>query len=341
MDDDFAFGSVWASDSGPSALALPSTSAFTPTQDDTGFDDGFDDFGEVQQVDLGQDGEDDDFGDFGEAEDSFANDTAQGQLPGTDSDWSALVLRPLPSRPELHREIEDILEPLWTNDDLSLVMTDDPIRDVGGINQVLVTPESRTLYQTLFSASSPPVPPPNWTRSRIRRQHLITLGIPINLDEVLPHAGGKPLPALQITTRPMSAPPGARPSPRANGRASTSASRTASRTASPASRGIADRLGLGPKPQLDEAKIGLLLQNTHDQLALMPLPVLERYLTDLHSQTSNMSVLLAYLLQTRDALQQDSEMYNKLIGELIMEAQKQKTAGKSLGRTPSRRGSGM
>ena len=73
----------------------------------------------------------------------------------------------------------------------------------------------------------------------------------------------------------------------------------------------------------------------------MPLPAVEKYFADLRTQTSNTSALLAYLLQTRDVLQQDSEMYNKLIGELIMEAQKQKTAGKSLGRTPSRRGSGM
>lgn len=52
------------------------------------------------------------------------------------------------------------------------------------------------------------------------------------------------------------------------------------------------------------------------------------------------SSLLTHLLQQRDALQQDSETYNKLIGELVGEAQKMKTGSKT--RTGgSRRSSGM
>jgi hypothetical protein len=74
----------------------------------------------------------------------------------------------------------------------------------------------------------------------------------------------------------------------------------------------------------------------------MPLPMVDKLLAEIRTQTAVTSTLLAHLLQTRDALQQDSEMYNKLIGELIMEAQKQKKTGKSsLSRTPPRRASGM
>ena len=73
-----------------------------------------------------------------------------------------------------------------------------------------------------------------------------------------------------------------------------------------------------------------------DQLPLLPLASLETYLSEIRMQTQNTSALLTYLLQTKDALQQDSEMYNKLIGELVGEAQKMKTGGGSL----SRRGSG-
>jgi hypothetical protein len=75
-----------------------------------------------------------------------------------------------------------------------------------------------------------------------------------------------------------------------------------------------------------------------DNLKLQPLPVLERHLNDMKMQTANVSALLTHLLQTRDALQQDSETYNGLIAELIGEAQKSKT-GK--GRTVTKRGSGM
>lgn len=106
-------------------------------------------------------------------------------------------------------------------------------------------------------------------------------------------------------------------------------------------------------PQLDEQRIGELLTlkpgmylfrviftDTNagrfiDQLSLLPLASLEAYLSELRTQTQNTSALLTYLLQTKDALQQDSETYNKLIGELVGEAQKMKTGG-----SLSRRGSG-
>ena len=90
----------------------------------------------------------------------------------------------------------------------------------------------------------------------------------MNLDEVLPHAGSKPLPALHITTRPMSAPPvprnGAQP---LNGRASSNTSRAGTPVAgAPAPgnsrKGTVAQLGLGPKPQLDERRIGELLSLT-------------------------------------------------------------------------------
>lgn len=58
---------------------------------------------------------------------------------------------------------------------------------------------------------------------------------------------------------------------------------------------------------------------------------------EIKAQTAATSATLTYLLQARDALQQDSDTYNKLIGELVGEAQKIKT-GKRVG---IRRGSGM
>lgn len=69
---------------------------------------------------------------------------------------------------------------------------------------------------------------------------------------------------------------------------------------------------------------------------MQPLAALERHLADLRMQTANTSSLLTYLLQSRDALQQDSETYNGLIAELVGEAQKIKS-GKPK-RTMSKRG---
>ncbi len=113
------------------------------------------------------------------------------------------------------------------------------------------------------------------------------------------------------------------------------------------------QLRLGPKPAINDGKItSLLALDTGEpvvnriirfeaniflgSLLLLPAKTLDRHLNDLREQTAQTSALLTYLLQTRDALQQDSETYNKLIGELVGEAQKIKT-GKRTGSV--RRGS--
>lgn len=83
----------------------------------------------------------------------------------------------------------------------------------------------------------------------------------------------------------------------------------------------------------------LLIHTTHTlcaaNLSLLPLPALEKHLGEIREQTASASALLTYLLQSRDALQQDSETYNGLIAELVGEAQKIKT-GK--GRVVTRKG---
>ncbi|KAI0307220.1 hypothetical protein B0F90DRAFT_1807876 [Multifurca ochricompacta] len=343
MDEDLG-SSVWATPaSGIMALSSPDYSTFPQASSAINQLDDFGGFGaQGGATDPGDD--DDEFGDFGEfgqAEETTKvirdSSSFSEPVPVADSspwDWEPLDFRhSRPSRRTLDTQVEEILGLLWNHDDLSEALTDEDVREVGGLAQILVTPDSsRAFYQSLFQRSPPSAHPPNWIRSRIRQQHLIALGIPVNLDEVLPHASNKPLPALHITTRPP-----------ANGHKSLHNSRAGTPLADmPVSgtfrKGAAAQLGLGPKPRLDEQRIGELLALTPDQLSLLPLGSLEAQLSDLRAQTQNTSALLTYVLQTRDALQQDSETYNKLIAELVGEAQKMKTVG---GRTPSRRGSGM
>ncbi|KAJ7129453.1 hypothetical protein C8R44DRAFT_829956 [Mycena epipterygia] len=335
-EDDLTFGaSVWGS-SEP-ALPPPSQPKFTsPPHDD------FDDFGSPTETTRPVSEDDDDFGDFGEFGDAeenaagpeFSGSETFGEIPvagpSFQATWEPLHLDPMPDRVDLQEQIDEILAPIWGDTDISKVTTTEGIREVEGITQILVNPESRELYTMLFQ-SPPPTKPPNWTRSRIRRQHLIALGIPVNLDEVLPpQANGKSLPTLQVTTRPMSAPPGPH-----NHHPSTPRG-SASRAGTPQPGGRAEQFG--PKPEIDDAKISQLLALDSETLTIQPLSTLEGYLASLRSQTASTSALLSYLLQTRESLQQDSETYNGLIAELVGEAQKIKTAK---GRTPNRRGSGM
>ena len=227
---------------------------------------------------------------------------------------------------------------------------------------------SRNLYNALYQRPPTDNPPPNWIRSRIRRRHLVSLGIPVNLDEVLPNVNGKNMPALQLTTRPMSAPPSARgsalnrvasPTP---GSASNSRPGTPKLGGSPLNRTpIPSQPGLGPKPDIDEGKISQALSLTpgtflvllsaisiyeyvifQDALTLLPLPTLQKQLTTIRSLTADTSSLLTFLLQQRDSLNQDAETYNGLIAELVGEAQKMKSGVKGKTRTGSlRRTSGM
>ncbi|KAJ6628869.1 hypothetical protein B0H10DRAFT_1940237 [Mycena sp. CBHHK59/15] len=326
-EDDLAFGaSVWGS---------------TELASQPHFLDNFDDFGSPTET-APPEVDDDfgDFGDFGDAEENSAGPEFDDSVefgeatpvagPSFRADWEPLKLDPMPDKEDLPEQVNEILGPIWGEDDISQVTTKEGIREVEGISQILVNPESRELYTAIFK-SPPPTKPPNWTRSRIRRQHLIALGIPVNLDEVLPpQANGKSLPTLQVTTRPMSAPPGPRNQP------SSAGASALSRSGTPQPGGRAEQFG--PKPEIDNAKISQLLALDAETLTIQPLSTLEGYLASLHSQTLSTSTLLSHLLQTRESLQHDSETYNGLIAELVGEAQKIKTAK---GRTPIRRGSGM
>ena len=86
-----------------------------------------------------------------------------------------------------------------------------------------------------------------------------------------------------------------------------------------------------------------ILTRLSEQMSLSPLATLEGHRVNLKLQAANVSTLLTYLLQARDALQQDSEMFNKEIGELVLEAQKMKTTNKGgpISRRGSRRGTGL
>ncbi|QRW01559.1 hypothetical protein RhiLY_00556 [Ceratobasidium sp. AG-Ba] len=303
--------------------------------DDNGFgappDDGFGDFDDFAAPASGQTMDDDfgDFGDFGTGE--AAGGFEAGSIHGFGED--ANEVDPLPSPRELAEQVKELLG----------------LCRLKGSRKILVTPESRGLYGLLTQPPRGASRPPTWTRSRIRQQHLISLGIPVNLDEVLPQSALKPLPVLHIQTeaahlpRPLSAPPGPRPGEPLQGRSAGTGSARGSRTGTPAGSPVSSSarrlpptassaLRLGPKPQIDNKRIEESLSMTHDNLSLLPLAQLEAHLATMRTLTSSSSALLSHLLQQREALQQDSETYNGLIAELVGEAQKMKSGG-SRGRT--------
>ncbi|KAI5193519.1 hypothetical protein AUEXF2481DRAFT_26985 [Aureobasidium subglaciale EXF-2481] len=157
---------------------------------DDAFGDDFDDFEEGEQADGD---EDDDFGDF---DDGFQ----QAQETPVAAPPPQPVQQPLAHLPNLNfddlQTSDDILEamspymselfpelydPEASSTDKSATLPTDPI----------LTDRSASLWSQLVAP--PPLQPPNWIRSRIRRLFLVSLGVPVDLDEILPASKQKKL----------------------------------------------------------------------------------------------------------------------------------------------------
>ncbi|KAM7207056.1 hypothetical protein V8F33_000155 [Rhypophila sp. PSN 637] len=156
-------------------------------------------------------GEDDDFGDdfddFEEGEedaafDDFGDDFQQSEqvepapvaAPPPQSQQPALSF-PIPSFDDIDpSEIYSITEPYLS----ALFPPDDDLPDPLPLptpsretNPIFLTPRSASLWSQLVAP--PPLLPPDWIRSRIRRLFLVSLGVPVDLDEILPASKQKKL----------------------------------------------------------------------------------------------------------------------------------------------------
>ncbi|GAA5820299.1 hypothetical protein JCM3770_004038 [Rhodotorula araucariae] len=310
---------------------------------DGGFDtpaegvDDFDDFGSVGQA--GDD--DDDFGDFGDAapldEAAFAAPAAFATAPVTSTYPPLRLDLGSTSRRAVAPQLRDFWAAAWPAS--AHATNDDPERQVEGPAQVLVTESSRNLLTSL--STLPPLKPLDWRRSRIRREHLVSMGIPVNLDEASEpkistltlsaahHAPPRPssAPPLAGTPLPFAAAPlgGSRPStPYGTLRAAASRSRTA----------------VAPPP-FDRARADELLALQEADLTLLSLDRLRAIGDELERISVEASEVLTHALMTREKEGQDKEVYNGMIQDLVVAAAKMKTSSPSgAGQVPKRQGSG-
>ncbi|KAI1383300.1 uncharacterized protein F4822DRAFT_434420 [Hypoxylon trugodes] len=151
-------------------------------KDEDDFGDDFDDFEEGD--------EDADFGDF---DDGFQTTEAEAEAPMPASQPQVSI----PSFPILDLDgldSEDIiaatepyLDALFSPDIQELPALPSPPKD----NPIFFNPRSASLWSQL--AAPPPLQPPDWIRSRIRRLFLVSLGVPVDLDEILPASKQKKL----------------------------------------------------------------------------------------------------------------------------------------------------
>ncbi|KAI0396067.1 hypothetical protein F5Y17DRAFT_473529 [Xylariaceae sp. FL0594] len=151
------------------------TSDHDDDDDEDGFGDDFDEFEEG--------GEDADFGDFDdgfqEAEAPSATQPLASQLQTSTPSFPILDLDGLDAE-DILTACEPYLNALYPPDVLEIPPLFSPPND----SPIFFSPRSASLWSQL--AAPPPLQPPDWIRSRIRRLFLVSLGVPVDLDEILP-----------------------------------------------------------------------------------------------------------------------------------------------------------
>ena len=187
-------------------------------------------------------------------------------------------------------------------------------------NSLFLTDRSLSLWSQLVAP--PPLQPPNWVRSRIRRLFLVSLGVPVDLDEILPASKQKKLilPSIHLRTRSQSP---------ANGRRTESRVRLKQDNVSSASvdqpsgnKSSRRRKGPPSAPELDLQATKMLCATTHAALCNMTDDELQEHVRKLGELTAKASEVLEYWLKKRDSAVGDKEAFEGVIENLVKHARR-------------------
>ncbi|SGZ30306.1 BQ5605_C113g13234 [Microbotryum silenes-dioicae] len=249
-----------------------------------------------------------------------------------------------PSKAAIEEQLHDFFEGVYPG--ARGMVSDEPERQVEGVGQVLAS-ESDVSRRTLLAglSSLPALKPLDWRRSRIRREHLITLGVPINLDDVRwarhpPFHVVQTNTSLLLQTAPvkqlasLTLPPQRSHSPHTT-RSPTSAF-AAGGSISRSTTHFADReraRALHQVPILDRKLADSLLALREHDLVGLSLADLQRKVAEMDRVTEEASAALTHALVTRDKESGDAETYNGMIQDLVAAAAKTKTTSAAGGRS--------
>ena len=188
------------------------------------------------------------------------------------------------------------------------------------LNSIFLTDRSLSLWSQLVAP--PPLQPPNWVRSRIRRLFLVSLGVPVDLDEILPASKQKKLilPSIHLRNRSQS-PPGGR---RTGSRVRIQQDNTSSASVDQPFSNKASRRRKGPPsaPELDLRSTKILCATTHAALCNMTDDELQAHVKKLEELTAKASEVLEYWLKRRDSAVGDKEAFEGVIENLVKHARR-------------------
>ncbi|KAF2622981.1 hypothetical protein BU25DRAFT_350991 [Macroventuria anomochaeta] len=286
-------------------------------------DDGFGDFDEFEE---GGEGDDDDFGDF---DDGFQQGEEQAETTfGSPQNQTPVPAPPQapPGPPVLHfaelTSLEAIIgatqpyvdEIYPTPQDLPSISTGEDTRSI------FHSERSHSLWTQLVAP--PPLQPPDWVRSRIRRLFLVSLGVPVDLDEILPASKQKKLvlPSINI--------PGDKsPRPSSDGR-SNALDRVkkdnASNTSVDSSKSKTERPRKGPPlpPFLDLSATSMLCATTEAALLNFTDDELKIHVDHLKGLHQRAEQVFEYWQKQLESALGDKDAFEQVIESLVAHAKK-------------------
>lgn len=292
-----------------------------------------DDDGTTEAVDAkvedqaGTDDFGDDFDDFAEGDqdgdfDDFADGFQQAPPAATATQPQPVTL-PLPipdfqglSPEEVVSSAEPYLTALFPPEELDYTTLPPLPKDM----TVFSTPRAAPLWSQLVAP--PPLAPPDWIRSRTRRLFLVSLGVPVDLDEILPASKQKKL-ILPSLSAPSNSPRNSGDHHSASRQRQDEANASSTSVDSQGKRTTArSRKGPPPQPELDLVAARYLCSTTDEALNGMTGGELKEHVHKLESMQDAAEKLLEYWKQRTDEKIGDRETFEGVIENLVKHARK-------------------
>lgn len=173
----------------------------------------------------------------------------------------------------------------------------------------------------------PPLSPPDWIRSRIRRLFLVSLGVPVDLDEILPASKQKKLvlPSSvhrKTSTSSLRTSSDSRPVSRLRQSEANASSTSVDSHGNPKSSSKSRRKGPPPLPSLDLVAARQLATTTDEALNGMTDDELREHVRKLEDTERIAKEVLEYWRKMTDEKIGDREAFEGVIENLVKHARK-------------------
>lgn len=189
------------------------------------------------------------------------------------------------------------------------------------ISASLLNERSQSLWLQLVAP--PPLQPPNWVQSRIRRLFLVSLGVPVDLDEILPASKQQKL-VLPNVVQEEDRSPSRTPTLAIDDSITRLKQQNDSDGSLHSSLSKAERRRRGPAaaPDLDLNHARLLCTTTLAALSNLTVEELEAHIGQLQDLRTRVMSLQSYWISRKEAAEGDKAAFEEVIENLVKHAKK-------------------